>query len=241
MTPDDFIHALTGLRSQHAFNPYTDACEDYDSVDAPAIRRRNLRLVLEAATPKGVHSIWVARDLGYRGGRRTGLALTDETHLGAHAELYGCLPLAKATRGPVVAELTAKVVWTALKGVRRPVFLWNVFPLHPYVPGDPMSNRPHTHAERRSSAHLIGWLVSTLQPRTIIAIGKDAATALQESGLRPVIVRHPSYGGQRDFAEGIANAYGLALPQSADCPTLLEPKSPVTGPDQATIRSLRTE
>ena len=89
MTPDDFIDALTGLRSRHAFNPYTDACEDQDAADAPAVRRRNLRLVLGAATATGVNSIWVARDLGYRGGRRTGLALTDEAHLGAHARLFG--------------------------------------------------------------------------------------------------------------------------------------------------------
>jgi hypothetical protein len=187
VTSDDFIDALTGLRSRYAFNPYTDACEIHDATEAPAIRRSNLRFVLEAATATGVDSIWIARDLGYRGGRRTGLALTDEAHLAAHAMLYGRLPLAKATRGPIVAELTAKVVWAALKQVGRPVFLWNVFPLHPYVPGDPMSNRPHTRA-----------------------IGKDAATALQEGGVRPVVVRHPSYGGQREFLDGIVNAYGLA-------------------------------
>ena len=209
MTPDDFINALISLRSPHAFNPYTDACEEHDGPDAPAVRRRNMRLVLDAAIVTGVDSIWVARDLGYRGGRRTGLALTDEAHLGAHAKLYDRLPLAKATRGPVVAELTAKVVWAALKEIGKPVFLWNVFPLHPHAPGDPLTNRAHTRAERQSSSHLISWLVSSLQPRTIVAIGKDAAAALQESGLRPVTVRHPSYGGQRDFRDGIAAAYGL--------------------------------
>jgi hypothetical protein len=209
VTPDDFMNTLTSLRSRHAFNPYTDLCVEHDGPDAPTVRRRNLRLVLEAAIATGVDSIWVARDLGYRGGRRTGLALTDEAHLGAHAKLYGRLPLAKATRGPVVAEQTAKVVWVALKEVNRPVFLWNVFPLHPYAPGDPMSNRPHTRAERQSSLHLISWLISRLQPRTIVAIGKDAAGALQESGIRPVTVRHPSYGGQRDFADGIVAAYDL--------------------------------
>jgi hypothetical protein len=217
VTPDDFMNALTGMRSRHAFNPYTDACDEHDAPDAPAVRRRNLRLVLDAAIATGVDSIWVARDLGYRGGRRTGLALTDEAHLGAHAKLYGHLPLAKATRGPVVAELTAKVVWAALREVNRPVFLWNVFPLHPHAPGDSMSNRPHTRAERQSSSHLISWLVSSLQPRTIVAIGKDAAAALQEGDVRPLTVRHPSYGGQRDFADGIAAAYNL--------PTILSDKN----------------
>lgn len=214
MTPDDFMNSLISLRSRHAFNPYTDACDEHDAPDAPAVRRRNLRLVLEAAITLGVDSIWVARDLGYRGGRRTGLALTDEAHLAAHAKLYGSLPLVKATRSPVVAELTAKVVWLALSGVNKPVFLWNVFPLHPYAPGDPMSNRPHTRAERQSSSHLVSWLISALRPRTIVAIGKDAAAALQESGIRPLTVRHPSYGGQREFTEGIAAAYGLPFVRS---------------------------
>ncbi|WP_439952990.1 hypothetical protein, partial [Escherichia coli] len=85
----------------------------------------------EAALAGGVDSIWIARDLGYRGGRRTGLALTDEAHLSAHAGLYGQLPLARATRGPAMTERTATVIWQVLRDLRRPIFLWNVFPLHP--------------------------------------------------------------------------------------------------------------
>jgi hypothetical protein len=220
VTSDEFVNALTHLRSPHAFNPYTDSCDEHDTPDAAAIRRRNLRLLLQAAITAGVDSVWIARDLGYRGGRRTGLALTDEVHLGAHATLYGSLPLAKATRGPMVAEATAKVIWGTLRKVGKPVFLWNVFPLHPYVAGDPMSNRPHTRAERRSASHLISWIISSLQPRKIVAIGGDAAAALAEAGVSPVIVRHPSYGGQRAFAAGIAAAYGLASEGSRTNPQL---------------------
>lgn len=212
MMSEHFIGALTQLRSRHAFNPYTDHCGKHDAPDAPALRRCNLRLVLDAATSTGIDSIWVARDLGYRGGRRTGLALTDEAHLAAHSELYGRLPLAKATRGPVVAERTSKVIWNALRRVDRPVFLWNVFPLHPHEPEDPMSNRVHTRAERQSATHLIDWLVSALRPREIVAIGKDAASALQDCGIHPLTVRHPSYGGQREFLDGIADAYGASMP-----------------------------
>ena len=216
MTLDDFMDGLTSLHSSNAFNPYIDACDEHDRVDAPEIRRRNLRLVLEAAIAMGVDSIWIARDLGYRGGRRTGLALTDEVHLGAHATLYGSLPLAKATRGPVVAELTARVIWASLREVGKPIFLWNVFPLHPHSAGEPLSNRPHTREERRSASHLITWLVAALQPRTIVAIGKDAASALEERGIKSAIVRHPSYGGQHDFTAGIAQAYRLPRVKRAE-------------------------
>ncbi len=89
------MDALAALRFQDTFNPYSDACAEHDGGEAPQIRRRNMRLVLEAAVSRGVCSIWVARDLGYRGGRRTGLPLTDEAHLPEHAGLFGGFRLPK--------------------------------------------------------------------------------------------------------------------------------------------------
>lgn len=209
MTPERFLDSLASLRFRDTFNPYRDACIEHDFADAPLIRRRNMRLVLEAAVAHEVDSIWVARDLGYRGGRRTGLALTDEAHLTAHAGLYGQLPLAKATRGPAMAERTAKVVWGALRALNCPVFLWNVFPLHPHLPDDPLSNRCHTRAEREATAHLLLWLIGFLRPTRIVAIGNDAAAALAEMDVAARTVRHPSYGGHRDFLTGISAVYGL--------------------------------
>ena len=74
----DFIEQLAKLRFDGVFNPYADICPEHDKADAPAIRRRNLAFALEAALNCRVESLWIARDLGYRGGRRTGLALTDD-------------------------------------------------------------------------------------------------------------------------------------------------------------------
>lgn len=209
MTPDAWMNALADLRFRDVFNPYAEACPDHDAADAPLIRRNNLRLVLEAALAGGVDSIWIARDLGYRGGRRTGLALTDEAHLSAHAGLYGHLPLARATRGPAMAERTATVIWQILRDMRRPVFLWNVFPLHPHAPDDPLSNRCHNRSEREASKHLLEWLVFRLQPRTVIAIGRDAKAALTDLGMAAECVRHPSYGGQREFIARMNDLYAL--------------------------------
>ncbi len=211
MTPGAFIDALAALRFRDTFNPYAEACPDHDGVDAPQVRRENLRLVLEAALAGGVDSIWIARDLGYRGGRRTGLALTDEAHLSAHAGLYGQLPLARATRGPAMTERTATVIWQVLRDLRRPVFLWNVFPLHPHAAGDPLSNRCHTRRERQASRHLLEWLVSELRPRVLVAIGRDAEAALADLGMAAERVRHPSYGGQTEFVARMGELYGLPV------------------------------
>jgi hypothetical protein len=206
---DAFITRLAAFQFDNVFNPYSDSCADYDEDDAPAIRRRNLRRVLNAALAIGVDSLWIARDLGYRGGRRTGLALTDELHLDAHANLFDLGPLARSTHGPIVGERTAKVIWQALGAVNRPVFLWNVFPLHPHERDEPLSNRCHSRTERQACRPLLIWLLDTLQPKSVLAIGRDAQLALADLGVTAHQVRHPSYGGQAEFLNGVYAHYGL--------------------------------
>lgn len=204
-----FIDALSAVQLNDVFNPYADHCALHDRDDAAATRRRNLELSLSTAVNLGVRTIWIARDLGYRGGRRTGLALTDEMHLDAYSELFRGLPVAKATKGPAVGERTANVIWRMLARIGNPVFLWNVFPLHPHEPDDPMSNRCHTARERDACGEFFHAIVDLLQPEKIIAIGGDAHRAVESLGISSVQVRHPSYGGQNVFIRQIEEAYGL--------------------------------
>jgi hypothetical protein len=210
-TAAGFVEKLAGLHFENAFNPYTEICPNHDLADAAIIRRRNLELVLAAAIVGGVDSIWIARDLGYRGGRRTGLALTDEVHLSWHAEIFAVPLLSRATVGPTVAERTAAIVWRTLRSLNRPVFLWNVFPLHPHEPGDPMSNRCHNRLERTACQPLLLWLLEALQPKSVVAIGRDAQAALRDLGIQAVAIRHPSYGGEAEFVMGLAEHYGMSL------------------------------
>lgn len=208
---DSFVNHLAALSFENVFNPYADVCPAYDKSDAVLIRRRNLNFVLDAALSQGIDSIWVARDLGYRGGRRTGLALTDEFHLFWYAQLLATPPLARATEGTAMAERTATVVWHALQLINRPIFLWNVFPLHPHEPGAPMSNRCHTKAERKAFQQFNSRLIEALKPKQIIAIGRDAQSAMAELDIESVKIRHPSYGGKTEFFGGLAEVYGVNL------------------------------
>jgi uracil-DNA glycosylase len=176
---------------------------------APAIRRTNLQTILLAATTTGIDSLWIGRDLGYRGGRRTGLPLTDEAHLSAHGAIFGCTSLQRATKGPIVVERTATVTWHMLETIGRPIFLWNVFPLHPHQQGDPLSNRCHTKEERKACRGLLEWLLQTLKPRHVVAIGQNARSALADLDIAAVGVRHPSYGGQAEFIAGVQTLYKL--------------------------------
>jgi Uracil DNA glycosylase superfamily len=216
MTPAALVDALSAIRLEGVFNPYSERCSIYDRSDAPRRRRDNLRAFVEAVLHVGVDSIWIARDLGYRGGRRTGLPLTDEVHLPIMSSLYGGLPLRRATVGPAMAERTAAIVWQLLARIDRPVFLWNVFPLHPHEAGEPFSNRCHTRQERAVCEELFIALLEMLAPTKIVAIGRDSAKALEKLHLRSYSVRHPSYGGQSDFIRGVSQFYEVREPDPFD-------------------------
>jgi hypothetical protein len=211
MTPSEFVSELSTLAIPCTFNPYAERCPVHDRADAPKRRRENLRHFLEGALGCETDTIWIARDLGYRGGRRTGVPLTDEIHLEYMSCMFDSGSFQRATRGPAVSERTAAIVWSAIRTIQRPVFLWNVFPLHPHEPDDPFSNRCHTRAEREMCKPLLLSLLEMIRPRQIVAIGRDAQAALSDLGVSSAAVRHPSYGGQAEFKAGVYSLYEIDI------------------------------
>ncbi len=205
--PDQFINALCALEFENTFNPYSQRCAHHDHKDAPKRRRNALRKVLKVATQTEIDSLWIGRDLGYQGGRRTGLAFTDDSHLPSHAERWG-ISIEKPTHSKM-AERTATIIWSVLKQIDAPVFLWNVFPLHPHEANNPFSNRAHNARERSEGENLLSQLINMLEPSRLIAIGKDAAAVAQRLGgpQQVIPMRHPSYGGQKKFLAQIHDVY----------------------------------
>lgn len=208
-TPRSFTAALADTKLPSVFNPYSECCSTHDRPDAAQVRKRNLVRCLEAALTIHTDTMWVARDLGYRGGRRTGVPLTDEVHLGPAGTLLGGIALERATRGPIVAERTAAIVWRELSRIGEPVVLWNIFPLHPHKADDPLSNRCHTRAEREATWPLLTALIAMIKPQRIIAIGRDAGLALSGIDIPVQVVRHPSYGGKAEFIAGLHAIYDV--------------------------------
>jgi hypothetical protein len=214
VNPQSYIDALCSVVINDVFNPYAHRCPVHDLEDAPARRRDALLNVVEAATKREIDAIWIGRDLGYRGGRRTGLALTDDVHFSDHIMRWG-LSAERPTAGAVVAERTAAVIWSVLANISAPVFLWNVFPYHPHESSKPFSNRSHNARERRIGEELLFELIDLLRPRRIIAIGNDAASSAHRimGTSTTVAVRHPSYGGIRTYLGQMRGLYNLAHAQ----------------------------
>jgi hypothetical protein len=209
MKASSFVAKLASIQMENVFNPYSDICPVHDLSDAPFARRRNLTAYLQASKDLGADTIWMGRDLGYRGGRRTGIALTDESHMAALTRIYPGSKSNRATKGPAIAERTAAEIWSLLQFLDSPPFLWNVFPFHPHEIDDPFTNRKFTSRELEAVDGLNATLIAWLGIRRIVAIGQDAAAYAMRYGLDVIAIRHPSYGGVREFREGMSRLYSI--------------------------------
>lgn len=212
MSPRQYVELLSSMEFEDVFNPYSNCCAVHDLPDAPLRRRNALVAILEAAVSAEIDSLWLGRDLGYRGGRRTGLALTDDLHIAAHATRWGVV-VERSTRGAPLGERTAHIIWDALAHVSATVFLWNVFPFHPHQHERPLTNRAHNPKERHAGENLLRELIRLLSPRKLIALGNDAAQIAARfcNSCEVLHLRHPSYGGQRTFRRQILDLYKLPV------------------------------
>lgn len=203
-----FVADMALVDLENVFNPYRSYCEIYDRVDAAAIRRRNLRRYLAAVCTSGTDTLWMGRDLGYRGGRRTGLALTDEAHLPALNAVYACTIAERATRGRLVAERTAAEIWDILPRLSVLPMLWNVFPFHPHEASAGLTNRRFKGGELAAIHHLNRRLIEGLRIKRVVCIGGDAFAYAKTLVDDVVCIRHPSYGGVLSFRRGLQELYG---------------------------------
>lgn len=218
MNPKKFIDELCRIQYGTIFNPYVDRCKVWDRSEAEKQRKELLYNMLCIARQQEVQSLWIGRDLGHRGGRRTGLALTDDFHLKSHAGRWG-LEAEKVTEGMPTKERTATEIWKHLSNIESNIFLWNVFPFHPHEEGKPFTNRAHTKQEKKIGEEILKELLLLLQPKLLVAIGNDAETSAMRIWPSSLIrkVRHPSYGGQREFSRRIREIYEVRDKQEELC------------------------
>ena len=211
MDKNIFLEELRTYKSKNVFNPYLDICPEYDYCNSSVTRLENLSKALDVFLSfRVVDSVWIGRDLGYRGGRRTGIAFTDETHLETASEIWGT-KLCKATKGKEFAERTATNIWDFTIKIDEKIFFWNVFPFHPYEGDNHCSNRRHNTNERDIGMKILNMLINLLKPLKIVAIGNDAYDCSHRMfpSINVLKVRHPSYGGEKIFSKQISKLYGL--------------------------------
>lgn len=193
------------------FNLYRDAAPDLDQPGAAATRRANLLAYLDAfeRAPCGSHAdiLLVAEAPGPWGCRFSGVPITSEAQLAdPDFPVNGAPTSVQAERGEPHGEYSARIVWRAIRASFPRVMLWNTVPLHPHKLGAPLTIRTPRVRERRQFQPLLAAFVEAAGAREVLAVGRHAERALGEIGIEATYVRHPSQGGAKLFAEGVAAA-----------------------------------
>jgi uracil-DNA glycosylase len=204
---DRFIGDLVRVElSDRAVNQYRES----------AVRRRNLRLYLEEMEAIAPRLLMVGEAVSYRGGRLTGIAFVSEAVMLCGVDLAGGRRILGADRGyvkadpstPVSTEASATMVWATIRKLEPLPLLWNAFPFHPFMAGNPNSNRLPTAGELEIGERFISRLFRLFPIERVVAIGNQASRTLGSLGVEHTKVRHPSQGGKRLFVEGMGRVGG---------------------------------
>jgi uracil-DNA glycosylase len=207
---DRFIDDLSRVElSPRACNQFARIGDD---ARGNAIRRGNLRRYLKELDAIGPRLLLVGEAVSYRGGRLTGIAFVSETVMLCGVDLANGARVLGSDRGyrkadlatRVSTEASATMVWGTIREIEPLPLLWNAFPFHPFVAGNPLSNRMPTPAELEIGAPFVRRLIRLFDIERVAAIGNQAAFSLTRLGIPHEKVRHPSQGGKNLFVSGMA-------------------------------------
>jgi hypothetical protein len=175
--------------------PDAEALYDLGSAEG-RLRRSNLQRYLERLGP-AADTLLVAEAPGWRGMTNTGIPFTSMRELGPG---YSAPPEPTAPW-----EASSRVVQAALSDWTGPLpVAWAIFPHHPFVTPDRLTNRTPRPAEVRSGAPVALALLEALggvDRVRVVAVGRKAQGALALAGIEAIAVRHPAQGGATQFTE----------------------------------------
>ena len=218
---DNFLRLLKKAPSGAVFNPWWQVDKENDIGErASRIRREQLRAYLLARQKESQLAI-VGEALGYRGGHFTGIAMTSERILLGGNKLDGLEPericgqikpqrTSKLRKNPNgFSEPTATIIWSSLSKLGLPpekFILWNAFPWHSFDPHRGMlSNRTPNKAERSAGLPALRAFLDLFPCEEVVALGRIAASQLENLNVEAHCVRHPASGGAKLFRQQIAS------------------------------------
>lgn len=165
------------------------------------LRRSNLQRYLERFGP-AADTLLVAEAPGWRGMTNTGIPFTSMRELGTDRLGADYLVPPEPT---APWEASSRVVQAALSDWTGPLpVAWAIFPHHPFVAPDRLTNRTPRPAEVRSGAPVALALLEALggvDRVRVVAVGRKAQGALALAGIEAIAVRHPAQGGATQFTE----------------------------------------
>jgi hypothetical protein len=173
---------------------------------AGALRLANLNRYLELVAD--ADTALVAEAPGHRGATVTGVPFLSLRELTARPGPITGDPAGDGfavPAGPAPAwEASSAVVWAALARWGRPLPVsWPIVPHHPFMAGDPATNRTPRPSEVREGTPVALELLAAFGIRRVVAVGRKAQAALAAAGVEALPVRHPAQGGAARFTDGL--------------------------------------
>ncbi|AMM22131.1 hypothetical protein AX769_00215 [Frondihabitans sp. PAMC 28766] len=199
--------------------PCADDAETLYSQARPGgdLRRRNLRHYFDLIAAQSTERrplLLVGEAPGWRGATNTGVSFMSLRELTARPGLMTQDPTGDGFETPSAAtapwEASSRAVWAALAGWPGPLPLaWPIFPHHPFVAGQSLTNRTPRPSEVRDGAPVALELAHAFGVDRIVAVGRKAQGALAANGVEAETVRHPAQGGAALFTRQVRAIGGL--------------------------------
>src|SRR6266704_1066087 len=216
----NFLTLLKDSPPGAVFNPWWQADDKNDiGENALGIRRKQLRAYLGDRLGK-VRLAIVGEALGYRGGHFSGIPMTSERILLGRnknvrvgtEDFFSKIKPGRTSKSQKCrsgfSESTATIVWSTLLQLDlRPeqFVLWNAFPWHSFDPRRGMlSNRTPAKSERSAALPVLEAFLELFPCSHVAALGKVAASQLEDLNIEAHYVRHPASGGAKLFRQQIA-------------------------------------
>lgn len=157
------------------------------------IRRTNLRLYMEQMVAINPKVMLVGIAPGIHGCYKTGIPFTDE-HSVANCSFFSNKGYRIASEVPE-KEMSARCIWSVLDETTTPPLMWNIFPFHPHLPGNPNSNRDPSRQEMEIGKEILWKLCSLFNIEQFYSVGTNAARMLKKDLPHIGYIRHPAHGG----------------------------------------------
>lgn len=148
---------------------------------------------------------------GYKGCRMTGIPFTSGALIGKEQHQIFSEIGPHIHLDVIESENSASLVWQTLKGQTHYPLFWNAFPFHPHPKGNQNKNRAPNAKELVEGAGYLAELLEIFSPVTVAGIGRKGVGSVEKirPGRKALYIRHPSYGGKKDFTKGMKNLLEL--------------------------------
>jgi len=164
----------------------------------------NLKTFIEYLLQYNSDVLLIGEAPGYKGCRLTGIPFTSGNVINASKhDIFRDIG-SKLVLPKIISENTATILWQFLD-ISKPVpILWNAFPFHPHQNGNSESNRKPTKLEIEEGKIYLELIFKLFKPKRLCSLGRVGESILKELFSKKITyIRHPSYGGKKDFIEGM--------------------------------------